>query len=78
MYYYADGKDSAVAIASQSSKGVPVGHIISDNQAVSFSKSGAQLFFGTAPLWPLKDTSLPEFDRVSVDVWHYNDDQIKQ
>jgi len=69
LYYYADGKDSAVAIASQSSKGVPAGHIISDNQAVSFSKSGAQLFFGTAPIWPLKDTSLPEFDRVSVDVW---------
>ena len=76
LYYYADGKDSAVAIASQTSKGVPAGHIISENQAVSFSKSGAQLFFGTAPLWPLKDTSLPEFDRVSVDIWHYNDDQI--
>ncbi|MEY3738894.1 MAG: hypothetical protein RL544_1672 [Bacteroidota bacterium] len=76
LYYYADGKDSAVAIANQTSKGVPSGHIISDNQAVSFSKSGSQLFFGTAPLWPLKDTSLPEFDRVSVDIWHYNDDQI--
>ena len=76
LYYYTDGKDSAVAIASQSSKGVPAGHIISENQAVSFSKSGSQLFFGIAPLWPLKDTSLPEFDRVSVDIWHYNDDQI--
>jgi dienelactone hydrolase len=76
LYYYVDGKDSAVVIASQNSKGVPTNHIISENQAVSFSKSGAQLFFGTAPLWPLKDTSLPEFDRVSVDVWHYNDDQI--
>ena len=76
LYYYVDGKDSAVAIASQTSKGLPANHIISDNQAVSFSKSGAQLFFGTAPLLPLKDTSLPEFDRVSVDVWHYNDDQI--
>jgi len=76
LYYYADGKDSAVAIASQTSKGVPAGHIISENQAVSFSKSGSQLFFGTAPLWPLKDTSLPDFDRVSVDIWHYNDDQI--
>ncbi len=76
LYYFADGKDSAIAIASQTSKGVPAGHIVSDNQAISFSKSGAQLFFGTAPLWPLKDTSLPEFDRVSVDIWHYNDDQI--
>ena len=76
LYYFKDGQDSAVAIATQTSKGVPSGHIISDNQAISFSKSGAQLFFGTAPIWPLKDTSLPEFDRVSVDVWHYNDDQI--
>jgi dipeptidyl aminopeptidase/acylaminoacyl peptidase len=76
LYYFADGKDSAIAIVSQTSKGVPAGHIVSDNQAISFSKSGAQLFFGTAPLWPLKDTSLPEFDRVSVDIWHYNDDQI--
>ena len=76
LYYFADGKDSAIAIASQTSKGVPAGHIVSDNQAISFSKSGSQLFFGTAPLWPLKDTSLPEFDRVSVDIWHYNDDQI--
>jgi len=45
--------------------------------AISFSKNGQRLFFGTAPVLPPKDTSLPEFDRVSVDIWHYNDDQIQ-
>jgi dipeptidyl aminopeptidase/acylaminoacyl peptidase len=45
--------------------------------AMSFSKSGHRLFFGTAPVLPPKDTSLPDFDRVSVDIWHYNDDQIQ-
>jgi dipeptidyl aminopeptidase/acylaminoacyl peptidase len=44
---------------------------------LSFSKSGQRLFLGTAPVLPPKDTSLPEFDRVSVDIWHYNDDQIQ-
>jgi dipeptidyl aminopeptidase/acylaminoacyl peptidase len=46
-------------------------------ETMSFSKSGQRLFFGTAPVLPPKDTSLPDFDRVSLDVWHYNDDQIQ-
>jgi dipeptidyl aminopeptidase/acylaminoacyl peptidase len=44
---------------------------------LSFSKNGQRLFFGTAPVLPPKDTSLPDFDRVSVDIWHYNDDQVQ-
>ncbi len=44
---------------------------------LGFSKNGQRLFLGTAPVLPPKDTSLPEFDRVSVDVWHYNDDQVQ-
>ncbi len=46
-------------------------------EIMSFSKSGQRLFFGTSPVLPPKDTTLPEFDRVSVDIWHYNDDQIQ-
>jgi dipeptidyl aminopeptidase/acylaminoacyl peptidase len=44
---------------------------------LGFSKNGQRLFLGTAPILPPKDTSLPDFDRVSVDVWHYNDDQVQ-
>ncbi len=46
-------------------------------ETMSFSKSGQRLFFGTAPVLPPKDTSLPDFERVSIDIWHYNDDQVQ-
>ena len=49
---------------------------INDNSPLSFSKSGNRLFFGTSPKLPIKDTTLPEFDRVSVDVWNYKDEDL--
>jgi dipeptidyl aminopeptidase/acylaminoacyl peptidase len=35
------------------------------------------LFFGLSAILPPKDTSLPDFERVNVDIWHYLDDQIQ-
>lgn len=49
---------------------------INENNPLSFSKSGNRLFFGTSPILPAKDTSLPEFERVSVDVWNYKDEDL--
>jgi dienelactone hydrolase len=49
---------------------------INENTPLSFSKSGNRLFFGTSPILPVKDTSLPEFERVSVDVWNYKDEDL--
>jgi dienelactone hydrolase len=49
---------------------------INENSPLSFSKSGERLFFGTSPFLPIKDTSLPEFERVSVDVWNYKDEDL--
>jgi dipeptidyl aminopeptidase/acylaminoacyl peptidase len=49
---------------------------INDNSPLSFSKSGNRLFFGTSPKLPIKDTTLPEFERVSVDVWNYKDEDL--
>lgn len=49
---------------------------INENAPLSFSKSGNRLFFGTSPILPAKDTSLQEFERVSVDVWNYNDEDL--
>ncbi|WP_163434491.1 hypothetical protein, partial [Escherichia coli] len=34
-------------------------------------------FFGTAPILAPKDTSLPEFERVSVDIWNHKDDYLQ-
>ncbi len=77
LYYFASGYDSARMIADKNTKGLPANWTISDNANISFSKSGNRLLVGTAPILPVKDTTLPEFDRVSVDIWHYNDDYIQ-
>lgn len=49
---------------------------VNENANLFFSKSGNKLFFGTSPKLPVKDTTLPEFERVNVDVWNYNDDDL--
>lgn len=78
LYYYKDGADSATVIVDRNTAGMPAKYTVSENaQAISFSKSGNRLFFGTAPVLPVKDTLTPEFERVSVDVWHYNDDYLQ-
>ncbi len=77
LYYHKEGADSAVMVADCNTKGLPGKWTVSDNPNISFSKSGARLFFGTSPVLPVKDTTLPDFERVNVDVWHYNDDYIQ-
>jgi dipeptidyl aminopeptidase/acylaminoacyl peptidase len=77
LYYYTSGMDAAKLIADRSSQGKKAGWTISENAAPRFSKSGKRLMFGVAPVLPLKDTSLPEFERVSVDVWHWNEDYLQ-
>ena len=76
LFYYSDKIDSAKMLANKSTTGMPINWTVSENGNISFSKSGSQLFFGTAPIIIPKDTSLPEFERVSVDVWNYKDDDL--
>ncbi|MDE3254039.1 MAG: S9 family peptidase, partial [Bacteroidota bacterium] len=77
LYYYKDGMDSAMQLADRQTAGVPANWTISEFAKLVFSKSGKRLLAGTAPILPPKDTSLPEFDRVSLDVWNYKDDYIQ-
>lgn len=78
LYYYKDGMDSARLLADNKTKGLAANWTISDNPgSIIFSKTGNRLFLGTLPIWPVRDTTVPEIDRVSVDVWHYNDDYIQ-
>lgn len=77
LYYHSNGMDSAQLIADQFTKGVPANYAVSEFSNISFSKTGKRLFFGTAPILPKKDTTLPDFERVNVDVWGQNDDYIQ-
>ena len=77
LWYWKSGNDSAKAVATKGSSGLRDDMLISSKANINFSKSGRRLFFGVSRGWPDKDTSLPEFDRVNVDVWHYNDDYLQ-
>ncbi len=77
LWYWQAGADSAKMVAQKGSPGLMDNMLVNDKSNISFSKSGRRLFFGMGRNWPDKDTSLPEFDRVSVDVWHYNDDYLQ-
>lgn len=76
-YFYQDGMDSARMVANRFSKGMPADWSVSAYANVAFSKSGKRLMVGLSPILPPKDTSLPEIDRVSLDVWHYKDDYVQ-
>ncbi|MEX6691068.1 prolyl oligopeptidase family serine peptidase [Danxiaibacter flavus] len=76
VYTYKEGDDSAQVQITASTPGMHKGWSVSENANLKFSDSGKRLLFSTAPVLPAKDTSLPEFERVSVDIWNYNDDDL--
>lgn len=91
LWQYTTGKDSARMLVNTKTRGVPAGYTVAENtssrgdmgfrrpgsEPFFFSQSGQRLFFGLSAILPPKDTSLPDFERVNVDVWHYQDDQIQ-
>jgi len=77
LYYYAAGQDSAAALVKTGSPGLPQHWQVSGEGNVRFSKNGKKLFFGIAPLPPVKDTTLVEFEHAKVDIWHWQDDYLQ-
>jgi dipeptidyl aminopeptidase/acylaminoacyl peptidase len=77
LYYYTASKDSATVIAGPSSAGMPATWAVSGDGKVFFSKSGNNLFFGTAPIPKAADTTLVDFENARVDIWNYKDDYLQ-
>ena len=77
IWYYKDGMDSAKLLADKNTVDMHLGMGISEYGNLNFSKNGKRLFFGTAPIQTPRDTSLVEFERPKVDIWHYNDDYLQ-
>ena len=77
LAYYTPSLETAVSIFDKSNKTIPTNYTIGGDRKMKFSKSGNKIEFGVQPILPTKDTSLPDFDRVSVDIWHYNDPIIQ-
>ncbi|RYU92264.1 S9 family peptidase [Mucilaginibacter terrigena] len=77
LYYYTTSKDSATVMAGPGSNGMPANWAVSGDGKVFFSKSGGNLYFGTAPVPKPADTTLVEFEHARLDIWNYKDDYLQ-
>ncbi|MEE8148092.1 MAG: prolyl oligopeptidase family serine peptidase, partial [Longimicrobiales bacterium] len=76
LYYSGEG-ESATAVATTGSPGVPAGWGVSEHRAPSFSDSGRRILFGTAPLPEPEPEEIEKDDEVVVDIWSWTDDLIQ-
>ena len=77
LAYYNHELDSAHFVINRNHNQIPKQYTIGGDRKITFSKSGSVISLGVQPILPVKDTSLPEFDRVSVDIWHYADPTLQ-
>ncbi|MFZ9661418.1 MAG: hypothetical protein ACO29O_06015, partial [Chitinophagaceae bacterium] len=77
LWYWKNGMDTAIMLLDKNAVGMRLNWSVSPNARNYFNKKGDRLFLGTTPVRAPADTSLPEIDRVKLDIWHYNDDIIQ-
>ncbi len=76
LYQWNKGAAAPKKIADRADAFLPEGWIISKNGQLEFSKNGQRLEFGIAPKPVLEDTTLLEEEKVSVEVWSYQDQEL--
>jgi dipeptidyl aminopeptidase/acylaminoacyl peptidase len=77
LAYYTTSMDSAHWVVDRTNPVIPAKYTIGGDRKITFSKSGKVIQLGIQPIIPIKDTSLPEFERVSVDIWHYDEPSLQ-
>jgi dienelactone hydrolase len=77
LYYWRAGTDSALRVVDTLTSGMYRHWLVSENGAVSFSKDGTLLFFGTAPVPLPDDTTLIEEEAAKLDIWSWQDREIQ-
>jgi dienelactone hydrolase len=77
LHYWKAGADSAGRIVDTLTPGMYAHWLVSENGRVWFSKDGARLFFGTAPVPMPEDTTLIDEETAKLDIWSWQDGQIQ-
>jgi dipeptidyl aminopeptidase/acylaminoacyl peptidase len=75
LYYWKTGSDSASVIVD--TLGLYKHWLVSENGRVYFSRDGARLFFGTAPVPLPEDTTLIDEETAKLDIWSWQDGHIQ-
>lgn len=80
LYYWPGRQEVPKCVADTATEVMREGWSVSENGSISFSPDGRRLFFGTAEKPEQKpdekDTLLAD-DKVSVDIWHWQDDVLQ-
>lgn len=69
--------DSASVLVDLSTAGMPAKWNVSENFYPYFSKKENRLLLGTAPIPQSKDTSVPDFEKAQLDLWHWDEPTIQ-
>ncbi len=77
LYYWKAGTDSASRVADTLTKGMYAHWLVSENGRIYFSRDGARLFFGTAPVPLPEDTTLLDEETAKLDIWSWQDGHIQ-
>jgi len=78
LHYWTPAQDAPEPAVTPGADALPDGWIVSEHGALSFSDSGARLFFGTAPEPPTPEPdTLLDKEKVEVDVWHWKDPYLQ-
>ncbi|RAJ83550.1 dipeptidyl aminopeptidase/acylaminoacyl peptidase [Chitinophaga dinghuensis] len=77
LYYFKPGMDSANIAVEKSNSAIPTKWTVSQHSNISFSKDNQRIFFGTAPVLPVKDTNIVDFEVAKLDIWNYKDDYLQ-
>ncbi len=77
LYYWTSGKDSAQLVADTLTPGMYRRWLVSENGPLTFSKDGALLFVGTAPVPVPDDTTMNDEVTPRLDIWNWQDPLIQ-
>ncbi len=72
LYLYTPRDSIAYKICDAKDNIIPENHVISKDKKITFSDSGKRLYFGLAPILPVRDTILLDDEIVNVEIWKYD------
>ena len=77
LYYHINDLDSAKLVVDKTILGMPKNWNVSENYKPRFSKDEKRLLLGTAPIVLPKDTTIPDFEKAELDIWHWQEPLIQ-
>ncbi|NDV95376.1 S9 family peptidase [Dysgonomonas sp. 521] len=77
LFYFEPSQDSARLITNNNTQGMPKEWNVSENYKPLFSKDEKRLTLGIAPVALPKDTTIPDFEKAQLDIWHWQEPLIQ-